>query len=476
MANPLQHTLLSCCARSLRGSSSASYTQDLGLFLQATKARVARPSGSQASLHKASIRSFASAQRPIATLGHAARLPIPSSSRVAKSLPSWPTGRNGSGRRCQSTTTSPDLAWNTSALPIKSSSSSSTSDYKLPTLTSPAVSTHLFIIAGLVFSIVVVGGLTRLTESGLSITEWNLVTGTLPPLSQEAWQSEYAKYMVTPEGTLMNKDMTLDDFKRIYGWEWGHRFLGRIIGLAFLAPIPYFLIKRKASKKTAAMLFGIAALIGGQGALGWYMVKSGITTEAIQARDGVPRVSQYRLAAHLGMAFLVYALSLRHALAVRRDWNLAKLGKSIAGVQGSALDSMRLLSTREARRLRYMVNSLTGMVFFTAISGASVASVNDPLLTVSEQAHLLLDWMLVSSTIPSHIWVTLSCRRSPSSTRTNTRVHPINRISSYAIRSKTLPQFSSTIEYWQSLHSVRFSGYSCMPADRRWQLTSLLKR
>lgn len=215
----------------------------------------------------------------------------------------------------------------------------------------------------------IVGGLTRLTESGLSITEWNLVTGTLPPLSQEAWQSEYDKYMVTPEGTLMNKDMTLDEFKRIYGWEWGHRFLGRIIGLAFLAPIPYFLIKRKASKKTAAMLFGIATLIGGQGALGWYMVKSGITSEAIQARDGVPRVSQYRLAAHLGMAFLVYALSLRHALAVRRDWNLAKLGKGIAGMQGSVQESLRYLNTRQAKRLRYMVNSLTGMVFLTAISG-----------------------------------------------------------------------------------------------------------
>lgn len=243
----------------------------------------------------------------------------------------------------------------------------------LPILTSPAVSTHLFIISGLVFAIVIVGGLTRLTESGLSITEWNLVTGTLPPLTQEAWQSEYDKYMVTPEGTLMNKDMSVNEFKRIYGWEWGHRFLGRIIGLAFLAPIPYFLIKRKASKKTAAILFGIATLIGGQGALGWYMVKSGITTEAIQARDGVPRVSQYRLAAHLGMAFLVYALSLRHALAIRRDWGLARLGKDLSGLPGRAQESVRLLNTRQAKRLRYMTNILTGLVFFTAISGESPA-------------------------------------------------------------------------------------------------------
>ena len=224
-------------------------------------------------------------------------------------------------------------------------------------------------ISGLVFAIVVVGGLTRLTESGLSITEWNLVTGTLPPLSHEAWMDEYNKYMVTPEGRLMNKDMTLDEFKRIYGWEWGHRFLGRIIGLAFLAPIPYFLYKRKASKKTAAMLFGIATLIGGQGALGWYMVKSGITTEAIQARDGVPRVSQYRLAAHLGMAFLVYSLSLRHALGVRADWKLAKLGQSVAGVKGGVQESLRKLNNPQANRLRVTVSSLTGLVFLTAISG-----------------------------------------------------------------------------------------------------------
>lgn len=180
--------------------------------------------------------------------------------------------------------------------------------------------------------------------------------------------SEYDKYMVTPEGTMMNKGMTLSEFKQIYAWEWGHRFLGRMIGIALLAPIPYFIYKRKLSKKTGVYLFGIATLVGGQGALGWYMVKSGLTHEAIQARDGVPRVSQYRLAAHLGMAFLVYALALRHAISIRRDWNLAKLGRGIAGVRGVA-ESLRALSTPRATRLRYLVNGLTGLVFLTAISG-----------------------------------------------------------------------------------------------------------
>jgi cytochrome c oxidase assembly protein subunit 15 len=180
--------------------------------------------------------------------------------------------------------------------------------------------------------------------------------------------SEYDKYMVTPEGTMMNKGMTLSEFKQIYAWEWGHRFLGRMIGIALLAPIPYFIYKRKVSRKTGVYLFGIATLVGGQGALGWYMVKSGLTHEAIQARDGVPRVSQYRLAAHLGMAFLVYALALRHAISIRRDWNLAKLGKGIAGSKGVG-ESLRALSTPQSTRLRVLVTGLTGLVFFTAISG-----------------------------------------------------------------------------------------------------------
>jgi cytochrome c oxidase assembly protein subunit 15 len=272
-------------------------------------------------------------------------------------------------------TTSSSASATAAVSPIISSTSSSSStgeSEQLPRLTAPSVSTHLFVIAGLVFAIVVVGGLTRLTESGLSITEWNLVTGTLPPLSHEDWLSEYNKYMVTPEGQLMNKGMTIDEFKNIYVWEWGHRFLGRIIGLAFLAPIPYYLYKRKLSSKSAGMLFAIATLIGGQGALGWYMVKSGLTHEAIQARDGVPRVSQYRLAAHLGMAFLVYSLALRHAIGVRRDFNLAKLGKAIGGKLNSVQESLRLLNTPQAKRVRLLVTGLTGLIFITAISGESL--------------------------------------------------------------------------------------------------------
>lgn len=340
------------------------------------------------------------------------------------------------------------------AEPVRTSSTSSTagsssSSSELPRLTTPGVSTHLFVISGLVFAIVVVGGLTRLTESGLSITEWNLVTGTLPPLSQEDWLSEYNKYMVTPEGQLMNKGMTLEEFKRIYSWEWGHRFLGRIIGIAFLAPIPYYLFKRKLSRRSAVMLFTIATLIGGQGALGWYMVKSGLTHEAIQARDGVPRVSQYRLAAHLGMAFLVYALALRHAVGVRRDWNLAKLGKAIGGKGSSAQQSLTLLNTPQANRVRVLVTGLTGLVFLTAISGiydALVCLTSADADSGCSQVHSLLAWMLDYSTTPSHTWAIASSHQHPNYIHQNIHVHQINPICTFAIHSRTRPQSNSIIE------------------------------
>lgn len=381
----------------------------------------------------------------------------------------------------------------THAQSIAESSSGSKADASddLPLLTHPSVSTHLFLISGLVFAIVVVGGLTRLTESGLSITEWNLVTGTLPPLNQEQWMSEYNKYMVSPEGTLLNKDMTLSEFKRIYAWEWGHRLLGRVIGVAFLAPIPYFIYKRRLSPKSGAVMFTIATLIGGQGALGWYMVKSGLTHEAIQARDGVPRVSQYRLAAHLGMAFLVYSLALRHGITIRRDWALAKLGKGVAGAS-SVQQSLHLLQTPEAKRLRLLANGLTALVFTTAISGAlkTVCAAPDtpppPKLRIAlpffpsehpatfltidsgflshEQAPSSQVLMRVCSTTPSRTWARISSHQSRSSTRTSTPALPTAAISTFATLWRTPRPYSSITEYLrrrplvQSLLSFSTSG------------------
>lgn len=145
-----------------------------------------------------------------------------------------------------------------------------------------------------------VGGATRLTDSGLSITEWKPVVGTIPPLTQEAWLSEFEKYKAIPEYKLVNYGMSLDEFKEIYWWEWGHRFLGRLIGMAFLLPLLGFAIMGRIVGPLRWQLPALFVLGGLQGALGWYMVKSGLS-------DRID-VSQYRLAAHLGLAVLLFAL------------------------------------------------------------------------------------------------------------------------------------------------------------------------
>lgn len=250
-----------------------------------------------------------------------------------------------------------------------------------PNLTSPIVAHHLLIVATLVFSIVVVGGLTRLTESGLSITEWNLISGTLPPLSEQEWLSEFEKYKKTPEFIILNQSIDLNSFKTIYLWEWSHRIMGRLIGLTFLLPIPFF-IRYKLIKGNQIKfgLMGIGTLIGAQGGLGWYMVKSGLDQTELDKRDGIPRVSQYRLAAHLAMAFTVYASCLRLAGGILRDWRLVHQALPIGGVKSSVFDSVRLLESKVPMRARRLVNSVTGLVFLTAGSGAFVAGLDAGLV------------------------------------------------------------------------------------------------
>jgi cytochrome c oxidase assembly protein subunit 15 len=157
----------------------------------------------------------------------------------------------------------------------------------------------LLAVAGLVFLTLLVGGATRLTESGLSIVEWKPVTGTLPPLSEGAWQSEFEKYRATPQYQELNRGMTLAEFKTIYWWEWTHRILGRLIGAVFLIPFVWFLWRgwvERGLRWRLWTLFGLGAL---QGAVGWWMVASGLV--------GRVSVSQYRLAFHLTLACLIYA-------------------------------------------------------------------------------------------------------------------------------------------------------------------------
>jgi cytochrome c oxidase assembly protein subunit 15 len=162
-----------------------------------------------------------------------------------------------------------------------------------------AVAVWIFTCAAMVLAMVVVGGVTRLTRSGLSIVEWKPVTGALPPMSPEAWQQEFAKYQASPEYQFVNHEMTIDGFKSIFLVEWFHRLLGRLVGVVTFVPLVVFAARRKISKVRAMQLTGMFALGALQGALGWFMVKSGLVD--------VPRVSPYRLTAHLSMALAIFA-------------------------------------------------------------------------------------------------------------------------------------------------------------------------
>ena len=160
----------------------------------------------------------------------------------------------------------------------------------------------------LVFVMVVVGGITRLTNSGLSMTDWHLVTDTFPPLTETKWEETFEKYKQFPEYQKINihNDFTISDYKFIYFWEWFHRFIGRIIGLVFIVPFVYFLIKKKIDSQTlkkCGILLGMGAF---QGFLGWFMVKSGLID--------APDVSHFRLSLHLTFAFITFAYTLWVAL------------------------------------------------------------------------------------------------------------------------------------------------------------------
>lgn len=160
----------------------------------------------------------------------------------------------------------------------------------------------------LLFIMVMVGGITRLTNSGLSMTDWHLVTDTFPPTSEQAWNEAFEEYKKFPEYQKINihNDFTLDDYKFIYFWEWFHRFIGRIIGLVFIIPFIYFLIKKKLDASTIKKCIILLFMGGFQGFLGWFMVKSGLIDN--------PDVSHYRLALHLTFAFITFAYTLWVAL------------------------------------------------------------------------------------------------------------------------------------------------------------------
>jgi cytochrome c oxidase assembly protein subunit 15 len=173
----------------------------------------------------------------------------------------------------------------------------------------------LLFCAATVFVMVVVGGVTRLTQSGLSMVEWAPIMGIIPPLNETEWMAVFEKYRLSPEYLKINAGMSLDEFKSIFYWEYGHRVLGRVIGLIYLLPLLYFLARGMVPRGWYGRLAALFILGGLQGLLGWYMVKSGLVD--------VPHVSQYRLTAHLGLAIVIFATMLWYAMDFLRGERLA---------------------------------------------------------------------------------------------------------------------------------------------------------
>jgi cytochrome c oxidase assembly protein subunit 15 len=230
-----------------------------------------------------------------------------------------------------------------------------------------AIRAWLFGLFALVIVMIIIGGLTRLTDSGLSITEWNLVFGTLPPMDAAAWASEFAKYQDSPEYRLQNAGMSLEAFKSIYWWEWGHRLLGRIIGAVWIIGFLGFLAARKIPTGWVRPLFILGCLIGIQGIVGWWMVHSGLQGERVD-------VASYRLATHLGLAFGILGLIY---------WLIQRLNHTEA----------EILSARRLREAKLFSMS-TGLMHFAMLQillGALVAGI--------DAGRSFVDWPLMGGQI-----------------------------------------------------------------------------
>lgn len=216
-----------------------------------------------------------------------------------------------------------------------------------PTARPALLANWLLAVALLVFAMVVVGGITRLTESGLSITEWKPITGAIPPLNEAQWMAEFQKYQQIPEYKELNQGMSLQDFKFIFFWEWVHRLLGRLIGVAFALPLVWFAARRAIPQGYGPRLVALLALGGLQGAVGWWMVSSGLSERT--------DVSHYRLAVHLLTALLI-----------------------LSGLIWTALDLRALAANPAARpsRLTPLAAATAVILFIQLLFGAWVAGLN----------------------------------------------------------------------------------------------------
>ena len=213
--------------------------------------------------------------------------------------------------------------------------------------TQKQISYWLFTCAFSILVMVIIGGITRLTDSGLSMTDWNFFSGIIPPTNNHDWNALFQNYKLYPEYKFINFDMTIDEFKKIFFWEYLHRIWGRIIGLIFFIPFIYFLIKKSIDKQLLYFLIPVSMLGCFQGFMGWYMVSSGLVHD--------PDVSQYRLASHLGIAFILYCSLLFKGWGLHRNEN-----SFFVDVKETLLS------------INYFLLGFL-MVFLTVLSGAFVA-------------------------------------------------------------------------------------------------------
>ena len=228
-----------------------------------------------------------------------------------------------------------------------------------------AIRIWLMILFALVFVMIAVGGMTRLTDSGLSITEWRPLTGAIPPLNDADWASEFEKYKAIDEFQLQNAWMTLADFKVIYWWEWGHRQLGRVIGLVWAIGFLWFLLRRQIPAGWTGRLLLLGGLGGLQGAIGWWMVASGVTSG-----EGVLDVASYRLATHLGLAFVILGFI---------TWYMLMLGRE-------ERDLMQARRAKEAKQFS-LATGLLHFSFLQILLGALVAGI--------DAGRYFVDWPLM---------------------------------------------------------------------------------
>lgn len=236
-----------------------------------------------------------------------------------------------------------------------------------------AIRIWLIVLFVMVAAMIALGGATRLTGSGLSITEWKPVTGAIPPMDAATWQAEFDKYRQIPQFQLVNSDMDLASFKRIYWWEWSHRLLGRLVGLVWALGFLFFLATKRIPAGWTPRLLALGVLGGAQGAIGWWMVHSGLSGEMV-------RVASYRLATHLGLAFAILGLIAWYVLALSRS-------------------EAALLRARRAgeAKLFSMTTGLMHLAFVQILLGALVAGI--------DAGRMYTGWPTMGGEwIPSAIW------------------------------------------------------------------------